>query len=150
MYIYYRDMSTTHGSLLLAVSSRGCRLRRLRRRRPAGRRAALARGTLHEGTLSARGELHAAGRQVPLDAEATLRQVDGGLEVAATALVDHRELGMTSSPLGILRSPSKLIPHWPADPRLNERRTRPGRRSRTPSECCVLPSLIASPPAGRS
>jgi polyisoprenoid-binding protein YceI len=65
--------------------------------------------TLHEGTLSARGELHAAGRQVPLKVEAALRQVDGEFEVEATALVDHRELGMTWSPLGILRAPSKLI-----------------------------------------
>jgi polyisoprenoid-binding protein YceI len=65
--------------------------------------------TLHEGTLTARGDLHAAGRQVPLDVEATVRQVDGEFEVEATALVDHRELGMTWSPLGILRAPSKLI-----------------------------------------
>ena len=31
------------------------------------------------------------------------------LEVEATALVDHRELGTTWSPLGIMRAPSKLI-----------------------------------------
>ena len=65
--------------------------------------------TLHEGTLSARGELHAAGRHVPLNVEATVRQVEGDFEVEATALVDHRELGMTWSPLGIMRAPSKLI-----------------------------------------
>ena len=67
--------------------------------------------TLHEGTLTARGELHAAGRQVLLNVEATVRQVDGEFEVEATALVDHRDLGMTWSPLGILRAPSKLIVH---------------------------------------
>jgi len=65
--------------------------------------------TLHEGTLSARGELHAASRQVPLNVEATVREVYGEFEVEAIALVDHRELGMTWSPLGILRAPSKLI-----------------------------------------
>jgi polyisoprenoid-binding protein YceI len=65
--------------------------------------------TLHEDTLSARGELHAAGRQVPLNVEATVRQIDREYEVEATALVDHRELGMTWSPLGILRAPNTLI-----------------------------------------
>ena len=38
-----------------------------------------------------------------------MREVEGELEVEATALIDHRELGMTWSPLGILRAPSKLI-----------------------------------------
>ncbi len=60
-------------------------------------------------TLKVRGELHAAGRQVPLDVDAALREVDGEFELEATALVDHRKLGMTWSPAGIMRSPSKLI-----------------------------------------
>lgn len=34
---------------------------------------------------------------------------DGELEIEAGALVDHRELGMTWSPLGILRASSELI-----------------------------------------
>ena len=38
-----------------------------------------------------------------------MREVDGELEVEASALADHRKLGMTWSPLGILRAPSKLI-----------------------------------------
>jgi hypothetical protein len=29
-------------------------------------------------------------------------------EIEATAMVDHRQLGMTWSPLGMLRAPSKL------------------------------------------
>ena len=62
-------------------------------------------------TLRVRGELHAAGHQVPLDVQAAIREVDGELELDATALVDHRELGMTWSPVGIMRAPSKLIVH---------------------------------------
>lgn len=60
-------------------------------------------------TLKIRGQLHAAGKQIPVDAVATLREVDGELEVEAWAQADHRELGMTWSPLGIMRAPSKLI-----------------------------------------
>ena len=60
-------------------------------------------------TLKVRGQLHAAGRSIPLDIDAAVREVDGELEVEASALADHRKLGMTWSPLGILRAPSKLI-----------------------------------------
>jgi polyisoprenoid-binding protein YceI len=60
-------------------------------------------------TLKVRGQLHAAGRQVPLVVDAKLQVVDGGLEIEASTEVDHRQLGMTWSPLGILRSPSKLL-----------------------------------------
>ena len=49
------------------------------------------------------------GRSVPLDVAATVQQIGDEFEVEATATVDHRELGMTWSPLGILRAPSKLI-----------------------------------------
>jgi polyisoprenoid-binding protein YceI len=59
-------------------------------------------------TLKVRGQLHAAGRSIPLEIDAAVRQVDGELEVEASALADHRKLGMTWSPLGILRAPSKL------------------------------------------
>lgn len=48
------------------------------------------------GTLRVRGLLYAGGKHVPLETD-------------ATALVDHRQLGMTWSPLGIVRAPSKLI-----------------------------------------
>jgi polyisoprenoid-binding protein YceI len=60
-------------------------------------------------TLRVRGRLHAAGRQIPLELDATVRDVDGELEIEAVTHADHRELGMTWSPLGILRAPSKLI-----------------------------------------
>jgi polyisoprenoid-binding protein YceI len=60
-------------------------------------------------TLHVRGELHAAGRRVPLELDATVREIDGELEIEAATEADHRELGMTWSPLGILRAPSKLV-----------------------------------------
>jgi polyisoprenoid-binding protein YceI len=60
-------------------------------------------------TLRVHGQLHAAGRQIPLELDATAREIDGELEIEAVTEAGHRELGMTWSPLGILRSPSKLI-----------------------------------------
>jgi polyisoprenoid-binding protein YceI len=65
--------------------------------------------TLEGETLRVRGQLHAAGRQIPLEVDATVREIDGELEIEAVTETDHRELGMTWSPLGILRAPSKLI-----------------------------------------
>ena len=53
--------------------------------------------------------LLAAGKHVPLELDATVRVVDGELEVEDVTHADHRELGITWSPLGILRAPSKLI-----------------------------------------
>jgi polyisoprenoid-binding protein YceI len=67
------------------------------------------RASLNGDTLSVRGQLHAAGRQIPLELGATVREIDGDLEIEAVTDADHRELGMTWSPLGILRAPSKLI-----------------------------------------
>jgi polyisoprenoid-binding protein YceI len=60
-------------------------------------------------TLRVQGRLHAAGRQIPLQLDATVREIDGELEIEAVTEADHRELGMSWSPLGILRAPSKLI-----------------------------------------
>ena len=59
--------------------------------------------------LVVRGRLKAAGKQLPLELTATVREIDGELEIDASAHADHRELGMTWSPLGILRAPSTLI-----------------------------------------
>ena len=64
---------------------------------------------LEDGTLSVRGQLHAAGKQVPADVDATVSMVEGEPEIEAVTNVDHRLLDMTWSPLGILRAPSKLI-----------------------------------------
>jgi polyisoprenoid-binding protein YceI len=65
--------------------------------------------TLNGDTLRVHGQLHAGGRQIPLELDATVREIDGELEIEAITEADHRELGMTWSPLGILRAPSKLI-----------------------------------------
>ena len=65
--------------------------------------------TLEGETLKVRGELHAAGRHVPVEVEATVRQAGDDLELEARTLVDQRELGMTWSPVGITRAPSTLV-----------------------------------------
>ena len=65
--------------------------------------------SFNRGTLHVRGQLHAAGREMPLELDVTVREIDGELEIEAVTEADHRELGMTWSPLGILRAPSKLI-----------------------------------------
>jgi polyisoprenoid-binding protein YceI len=65
--------------------------------------------TLDGETLTAHGELHAAGRQVPIDVVATVREVDDEMEIESTAHVDQRDLGMTWSPLGITRAPSTVV-----------------------------------------
>jgi polyisoprenoid-binding protein YceI len=65
--------------------------------------------TLDGKTLKASGQLHAAGKRIPLHIDATITPVDSEFEIQATALADQRELGMTWSPLGITRAPSKLI-----------------------------------------
>jgi len=59
--------------------------------------------------LDVRGVLHAGGGSVPLDIDATLRRAGDELEVEAVAQADHRELGMTWSPLGMIRTPSRLV-----------------------------------------
>ena len=60
-------------------------------------------------TMKLRGVLYAAGNHVPLEADAAVTAVGEELEIEATALTDQRELGMTWSPLGMVRAPSKLI-----------------------------------------
>ena len=61
--------------------------------------------------LRVRGRLHAAGRNIQLDVDATLRRVAEELEVDVIADADHRQLGMRWSPLGMIRTPSKLVVH---------------------------------------
>jgi polyisoprenoid-binding protein YceI len=70
--------------------------------------------TRHQGTtLTVSGPLHAAGKHIPIEVNAQLRDVgiDGELEIEATALADPRELGMRWAPMGITRAPIKLIVH---------------------------------------
>jgi polyisoprenoid-binding protein YceI len=65
--------------------------------------------TLAGEKLRVRGPLRAAGEHVPLEIDATLHEVDGQLEIDASAVTDQRELGMTFSPLGSVRAPTRLI-----------------------------------------
>ena len=65
--------------------------------------------TLDGDQLKAHGLLYAAGKHIPLDVDATVTPVGDEFEIEASALADHRELGMLWSPMGIMRSPSKLI-----------------------------------------
>ena len=65
--------------------------------------------TLDGEGLRARGSLHAAGGEIPLEIEAKLREIDGELEIEATAQADPRELGMTWNPLGLMRTPTRLL-----------------------------------------
>jgi polyisoprenoid-binding protein YceI len=57
------------------------------------------------------GELHAAGRSTELEMRAPVQVVDGRLHVAARTVVDARELGMSWSPVGKLRTPATLSVH---------------------------------------
>lgn len=65
--------------------------------------------TVAGNTLNVSGQLHAAGKHIPLDVEGTVREVDGELEIEATASADQRDLGMTWNRAGMVRAPSKLI-----------------------------------------
>jgi polyisoprenoid-binding protein YceI len=64
---------------------------------------------LENTTLKVRGRLHAAGRSIPLDLDATIHTVADGIEIEAVTHAPHRQLGMTWSPLGIARPHSTLI-----------------------------------------
>jgi len=64
---------------------------------------------LHGDTLTVRGRLSARGRSIPLELEAHIRQVGSELEIQATGTAPHRELGMTYSPLGMIRPRTELF-----------------------------------------
>lgn len=66
---------------------------------------------LEDERLKVRGRLSAAGQAIPIELEATLRRVGDELEVDARTHIDHRELGMTHSTLGMIRTPSELNVH---------------------------------------
>jgi polyisoprenoid-binding protein YceI len=63
------------------------------------------------GRLQVEGELEAAGERAPLQVEATVTHADGRLVLDAAATVDQRQLGMTYSPLGMVRTPTALRVH---------------------------------------
>ena len=61
--------------------------------------------------LTVSGQLHAGGYSKPIELEARVRRVGDELEVDTTTNVDQRELGMTHSPLFMIRTPSELVVH---------------------------------------
>jgi len=61
-----------------------------------------------DGTIAVSGHLEAAGRQVPVSFEATVAEEGDELEIETTFEVDQRDLGMTHSPLGMIRPPATL------------------------------------------
>ena len=60
------------------------------------------------GHLQVEGGLAVAGKVVPMQLDAMVRQADDGLEVEATTTVDHRQLGTSSGLLGMIRRPATL------------------------------------------
>jgi polyisoprenoid-binding protein YceI len=58
--------------------------------------------------LTVTGRLGAAGASEPLDLVATLRQVGEELEIEATAEIEQRQLGMTYTLMGMIRTPARL------------------------------------------
>ncbi len=54
------------------------------------------------------GELEAAGRRVPLAFDASVRLVDGDLELEATIMVDQSRFGMSDGPFRNVGRPTKL------------------------------------------
>ena len=67
--------------------------------------------TLSGQQLKVHGQLHAAGKSIPVDLDATVRPVGDELTVEAETHANHRHLGMTWNRLGMLRTPSKLLVH---------------------------------------
>jgi polyisoprenoid-binding protein YceI len=65
--------------------------------------------TLADERLKVAGTLQAAGGSAPITLDAAVRALDSELEIEAVAEVDQRLLGMTWSPIGITRTPTKLI-----------------------------------------
>ena len=61
-----------------------------------------------DGILHVVGHLEAAGKVVPLEFPATVRQLDDALEIEATTTIDQRQLGMSSGRLGMIRPPATL------------------------------------------
>jgi polyisoprenoid-binding protein YceI len=63
------------------------------------------------GRLHVEGEIEAAGECARLLVEVTVEHADGWLDLDAAAAVDQRQLGMTFSPLGMVRTPTALSVH---------------------------------------
>lgn len=64
---------------------------------------------LQDHTLKVRGRLFARDQSIPLELDAHVRRVDGALEIEAATAAPHRRLGMTWSPLGMVKARSDLL-----------------------------------------
>jgi polyisoprenoid-binding protein YceI len=64
---------------------------------------------LRGDVLKVQGRLSARGRSIPVQLDAQSRRADDGLEIKAATTVSHRELGMTWSPLRMIRPSSTLV-----------------------------------------
>ena len=80
-------------------------------RHPAVRFQSTSVSDKGDGRLHVEGELSVAGKRVPLTLEPTLQQSEDHLQIEASTRLDQRQLGMTSSPLGMTKTPTKLIVH---------------------------------------
>ena len=63
---------------------------------------------LGSGDVHVSGDLEAAGVVVPIAFDASVRVIDGELELEATTTVDQRRFGMSEGPLRNVRPPAKL------------------------------------------
>ena len=63
------------------------------------------------GRLHVEGELEAAGERARLQVDVTVEHAGGRLDLDAAATVDQRQLGMTFSPLRMVRTPTALNVH---------------------------------------
>jgi len=64
---------------------------------------------LRRDTLRVAGRLSARGRSIPIELDAQIRRVNGELHIQAATTAPHRELGMTWSPLRMIRPHSRLV-----------------------------------------
>lgn len=64
---------------------------------------------LDGNAMTLRGVLYAAGKHVPLEVDASVTASAEEFEIEASAVVDHRELGMRFSPLGIVGDHTRLL-----------------------------------------
>ncbi len=62
----------------------------------------------HNGVLRVKGHLFARGESIPLELEAHVRDVEGELEIEADVVALHSALGLTWSPLRMIRPRSRL------------------------------------------
>jgi polyisoprenoid-binding protein YceI len=63
---------------------------------------------LGNGRVHVSGELEAVGTSVPVAFDASVRLIDGELELEATTTVDQGRFGMSQGPLRNVRPPAKL------------------------------------------